>query len=518
MKKYISLFLALWMIVFHYSCNSELETSGSGTTTPEVVFETTENANLAVNGLALLMSTQYLESQGFNGEGTIKMWYGEYPGNNFVKDLTGWSVIINSQYLTNVTSIYLYYPWYYYYKIIGDANYILEHVDAAEGPDADKLAIKAQALTFRAYSFFMMSQLYCNRWSDSNNGASRGLILRLNTADHDNTDLEFSSLADTYKRVYDDLDTAIDYFEESGFERSDFWQTDADVAKAIYARAALTKEDFATAATMAKEARENYPLMNTSDLTKGFFESTSEWIWGSYGGTEQNLYYYSYQSYMAYNTSASIIRSYPNMITKELYAKIPTTDVRRDWWVYPGDDTTTPGLIANGSEKDTYIRKNYPEIQSNARTANYMQFKIGCKGLPGVGNTCHIRSSELLLIEAEALLRQSASNEGKARDLLVELNKTSERDPSYATTKTGNDLLEEIYTYRSIELWGEGFDWFDHKRTGRSIARTSRSSGGSYLAALAITLAPDGANSWTWEIPQRETDYNESAKLWQPEN
>ena len=53
-----------------------LDTKPTDAASPETVFETTGNAALAINGLAKMMTIQYLESQGFNGEGTIKMYYG----------------------------------------------------------------------------------------------------------------------------------------------------------------------------------------------------------------------------------------------------------------------------------------------------------------------------------------------------------------------------------------------------------------------------------------------------------
>ncbi|MFX5374005.1 hypothetical protein ABTD20_18605, partial [Acinetobacter baumannii] len=95
-------------------------------------------------------------SQGFNGEGTIKMYYGNYPGADFYVNLTGWAPIINATYNQLSTSIYDYYPWYYYYKIIGNANTIIARVDNVEGLEADKKFLKAQALSYRAYCYMML--------------------------------------------------------------------------------------------------------------------------------------------------------------------------------------------------------------------------------------------------------------------------------------------------------------------------------------------------------------------------
>ena len=41
-------------------------------------------------------------------------------------------------YMENNTSGYDYYPWFYYYKIIGNANAIIANVDNSVGLDKDK--------------------------------------------------------------------------------------------------------------------------------------------------------------------------------------------------------------------------------------------------------------------------------------------------------------------------------------------------------------------------------------------
>lgn len=215
------------------------------------------------------MSTQYLSSQGFNGEGTIITWYANYPGNDFQKcNLTGWSPIINAEYHEISTAIYDYYPWFYYYKIIGNANTIICEVDNATGSAADKQFLKAQALTFRAYCYLMLSQLYSHRWQDSNNGASRGLPLRI---DESKGDLPASTLAETYARIYKDLDEAIAGYTASGQDRNskENYAVNIDVAYAIYARAALTREDWENAAKYAALARKKYKLMTNKEYVDG---------------------------------------------------------------------------------------------------------------------------------------------------------------------------------------------------------------------------------------------------------
>ncbi|MDD2426376.1 MAG: RagB/SusD family nutrient uptake outer membrane protein, partial [Bacteroidales bacterium] len=203
MNKIIKVSLMICLVLVSSCSKDYLDTKPTASTTTSTIFQTVDNISLAINGMCKLMTMQYLSSQGFNGEGTIKMYYGNYPGNHLNLNLPGWSVIINGEYREMVASIYVYYPWYYYYRIIGNANSIIVNVDNAEGSQADKDFVKAQALTFRAYSYLMLSQLYCARWSDSNNGASSGLVLRL---DESTGEMPLSTLGQVYTQIYKDLD------------------------------------------------------------------------------------------------------------------------------------------------------------------------------------------------------------------------------------------------------------------------------------------------------------------------
>ncbi len=139
-----------------------------------------------------------------------------------------------------------------------------------------------------------------------------------------------------------------------------------------------------------------------------------------------------------------------------------------------------------------------------------MQFKFACSDGVGVGNLNHFRSAEMYLIEAEAEYR--LGHEDAARAALIELTQTSGRDPKYSCSKSGKDLLEEIKLYRSIELWGEGFEFFDLKRWGDKIDRKGFKNGGNWGSKYVLTVTPDQYNEWTNVLPLKETDYNDQIK------
>lgn len=501
---------ALSGVMLLASCSKDyMNTTPTSSTATPTIFESTENAALAINGICKLMTRQYLSSQGFNGEGTVKMYTGEYPGDNCFVNLPGWSSVINGTMHDNKTTIYNYYNWYYYYMLIGNANAIILNIDDAKGAEAERQFIKAQALSFRAYSYMMLLQIYSVRWSDSNNGSADGVVLRLDTS---TDEMPLSTMADCYKQIYDDLDEAIRLYTESGLapDSKDNYSPNIDMAYATYARAALNRQDYATALDKAVKARENHPLMSNDEYKSGFNTPNKEWIWSCYGSADETLFYYSYFANMAYNSSASMVRNYPRCINKDVYDRIPETDIRRGMFLDPKDYTYTKSTGVAGKELTAYARTLYPDIYSTAKVYAYMQFKVSSTTQPGVGHLNNFRSAEMYLIEAEA--NYFLKNEKAAQASLNTLTRDSGRDKEYNCTATGTALLDEIKLYRKIELFGEGFNWFDLKRWGDSLNRTSTEKGGNYITALAVSYSPQDRNNWTWVIPSKETDYNKLIK------
>ena len=503
------------------SCSSDyLDTVPNDQTSTTTAFSTTENCALALNGVAKMMTTQYLSTQGLNGEGTIKNWCNNFNGNDTQKcKQTGWASLWNNlaTYKNSKTTYYNYYIWYYYYKLIGNVNQIIDNVDAAKGPESDKAFIKAQALVFRAYAFYQLSTMYGIRWCDSENGSANGIVLRTSATDPTAPqDAPLSTLAETFEQIYKDLDDAIALFGKSGGKRasSEFYLPDLSVAYAVKARAALYREDWATAADCAAKARSGYTLMSANDYAAGFNAPNSEWMWGVYEAEDQTLYYYSYFAYIGSNSSASACRTYPVAISKELIDKIPATDVRRDLFLVPQTDTEFKEMDSYGcTKKGTMFTRGKESgyVYSTSAIYGYMQFKLRAAFMPGGGSFNLFRASEMYYIEAEADCHLGKDSE--AQQLLYDVTKRF--DPAYTkSTKTGADLLDEVTTYRRFDLFGEGFDWTDFKRWKKDIVRKKLTvskglaSPGSFCSTFAITIKADEINRWQWAIPNKECDYN----------
>ena len=240
------------------SCGADyLNTAPTESVSPEDAIANTENAYKALNGIAKSMSTQQAAwDQGCAGENRIIVLYEDYASQDYFYNYyaQGWAPIMNLQYSLRNNTSFDAYPWFYYYTLVGQANTIIARIDAAEGDEDMKKFEKASALTFRAYSFEKLLHYYAPRWQDSDNGKALGIVLRL---DESVGGLAQSTMAECYAQIYKDLDEAIELFKQSGKDRkgSEVWIANANVAHAVYARAALTKQDYQTALAHAKEAR-----------------------------------------------------------------------------------------------------------------------------------------------------------------------------------------------------------------------------------------------------------------------
>lgn len=517
------------------SCGSDyLETKPTASVSSTEAVATTDMAYKALNGIARCQTTQhYAFTQGFAGENAIMRLYENLPSQNYNYNYyaSGWAPIHNQTFHNRTSTIYDGYAWYYYYQLIGQANRIIAHIDAATGSDEDKKFIKASALSFRAYSYEKLIHYYCYRWQDSNNGASQGVVLRL---DESTGDAPFATLAETVAQIYKDCQEAITLFGESGIDRpaSEVWIPNVNVAHAVYARAALFSQDYQTAVDQAKLAKQGYPLMSNDSYAAGFCEPTSEWIMGSYGDDSENNFYWSYGTQGACNGYYATADGNPTgagTIGHELISRIPNNDARKQNFLtedkFPNLDLSkeskyyyTFGILGMMDDNiyeqaDSIVKAHQAKGLTTPYQAGFYyldaNLKFYVKAQPGVGYVPFIRSSEMVLIEAEANYFLGKTAEAQAA--LVELNATSGRNPEYTCTKTGEELLSEIQDYRCLELWGEGFEWSDFKRWNKAVVRKTFEEGGNAHPSVAITIKPEDGNKWTWGVPLNETDYNADA-------
>lgn len=483
-------------MLFFSSCDKDyLETQPTDAVSEQSVFTTTANAWAALNGIHRAMFMQYSnQDQAGHGSVMINM---DMLGDDLVMTAAGngW---FNSTYkwLThrNANAGTVYFTYRLYYKLIANANMIINNIEKVDGPDAEKAEIKGQALAYRAWAHHQLVQLFGERY-DAAKGTNTQLgvpILTINTTEGQPR----ATVEEVYAQINKDLNDAIALLPQRRNAKSHF---NVDVVKGLKARVALTMQDWASAAQYANEARQAYTLMSAADYLGGFNNvENKEWMWGSDQIADQTTYFYSFFAYMSANFSSTNIRTNPKAINSKLYAKIADTDVRKQLW------DPQPTAVKDADGKTVGYDVNGYIIPPNFSAKPYMNRKFMADGgASSIGDVPYMRAAEMYLIEAEALARL-----GRSAEAVLVLSELMEaRDEAYLPIELiGQDLVEAILTQRRIELWGEGFRFFDLKRTNSPLDRT----GANHDATLTANLfqVPAGDKQWQWLIPQDELNAN----------
>lgn len=520
MKKSIISLFALGALALTGCSDDYLDVKSESDVTSSAVFTNMDMLDGAVNGLSWIMSESYSSGgfgrQGYNGEATISLWYGSYRSSDAqYSNGTSYQDIVNCNANELATSGATYFPWYYYYKLISNANAVVIHADEADGTENERNFYVAQALVYRAHAYTQLVALYSKRWVDSRNGQSRGVPLRL---DESTGDLACSSLGEIYDQIYADLDQALDLFSKSTLNRGDkLWRTDASIAHGIYARAALAKQDWATAATHSAEARKGYSLMSAKEYWAGFNTANDEWMWETYTDVTENLGVYGFFAYVGSNTGSS--KGYKNIgsIDKGLIGQIPVEDARYGLYMVPkegesGWKTTDSGRATSGS----FYKRVKEEYASRIDKKNTYIFAYMCTKFQkiddrSIGCVPIMRAAEMIYNEAEALC-MLGGNDAKVRSLLEEAVRPYQ--PGYTCTLSGDALLNEVKLYKRFDLWGEGRHYFDQKRWNVDMVRKGWDEGGNWhptfagKGATGGSYTTSGKNNWCICIPNKETDYN----------
>jgi hypothetical protein len=471
------------------SCKKDyLETVPNADVPDQDVFKTTQNAWTAINGIHRMLYIQWngRQDQGGQSKNMIDM---DMLGEDLVNPTTGNGWFITTHRWLDHRNENAWSPFFsfdFYYRIIANANMIIQNIDGAEGPEADRKAIKGQALAYRAWSYFQMVQLFGKRYdaTGSNDGLGVSLVLEPTTAS-----IPRSTVAEVYAQIVIDLADAIVNLTGVA-NRTNPSHINLAVAKGLRARVALAMQDWPTAAQMASEARTGFTLMSNAQYLQGFNNySNSEWMWGSHQVQDQTTYFYSFFAYMSADFNSTNIRGNPKSINSALYNQISATDIRKQVWDPTGSNASFP--VPPGGSRFPYMNRKFLSGGGNGSS---------------IGDVPLMRVAEMYLIEAEARARAGGQDAAAAAALFT---LAVNRDPSYTlSTNTGQALIDEIMIQRRVELWGEGFRFYDLKRLNLPLDRT----GANHNATVASTMnVPAGAKEWQFLIPRSELNSNANA-------
>ncbi len=411
-----------------------------------------------------------------------------------------------------------YFIWNQCYKNIKVANDVLKSVDLENLSDVAKSYV-GQAYAMRAFEYFTLIQIYQFSYKGHEDAAGVPIVTE-KTAEAEANNNPRAAVKDVYKQIMDDLNIAIDYLTDSRSAKSEI---NRQVAYGLRARVNLVMQNWSDAATDAKKAAEGYtPLSKDAAAAPGFNDvSASNWIWGNIVDESNDIVksgILNFPSMMCSFTGNGYSPTYAcRMINSKLWKEIPSTDVRKGWWIDENLNSpiVNPKYVVHQEDEDedgNVVKYLAVYNQTGDEVADitepYTNVKFGAyKNQYGNElNACDIplmRVEEMILIQAEATAMGGNVEEGKR---ILENFVRTYRDPSYtcnATTAEG--VQDAVWFQRRVELWGEGFSFTDLLRLKKPLDRT----GANYEVSVRFNL-PAESPIFLYLIPEDEENHNEA--------
>lgn len=524
MKKYIYAFSVLATSVAFTGC-AGLDTESEGRYVTEGQITETNAAISTRSESALVGMYNYLGKSYAARPNSTRADDGGYPticiqqdsnGADMVCDNSGYNWFSNAADLTdrNYTYASCFERYAVFYNQIKYANDLIATIDPAT-TDKASLQVLGQAKAVRAFDYLSLVPYYQFNYQIS---ADKPCVPIVTEATTDFGHNPRATVKEVYEQIMNDLNSAIELLAD--FDRNgDNTRVNKNVAYGLRARANLYMGKYAEAAADAEKALEGYTPYTREEVSAPSFYNRADhnWIWAI--DIDKN-------TVKAYPTSDSQLGSFSShgytagtgvykRINTLLYNKIPASDVRKGWWVdekLHSDNlkdavwvNTTTNERITGDAIATYT------FSEKVKFLPYTNVKFGMYS--GIGSSTNdsdwplMRAEEMILIKAEGLAMSGKIAEGKA--VLEDFVKTY-RDPEYSCkAASAEEMQNEVWFQRRVELWGEGFSMSDIMRLNKPIVRFHGTNTENWPDAFCFNVA--AGDAWLLlRIPQNEINANSS--------
>lgn len=391
--------------------------------------------------------------------------------------------------------------WKRFYGAILAANSLVKSVKP-DTKDPELMAYLGEAKAMRAFCYFQLAQALQFTYFGNQNKPCVPIITEESTgSNHPRQTVE-----KVYEQIMKDLESAIGLLGtayENQVSRADKGRIDVFVAHGIRARVELVMHDYVNAkkdAEMALKSSGAAPY-SLADVSKPAFNSASSsaWLWGLLYTPESSAVKTSIVNWPSHLCSMSktgyTSTGTHRMINSNLWAKISESDVRRGWWV---DEELSSPLTDNLKAGGNPVSKAF-------KFTPYTNVKFGAyKDDPNNSDNAQdfpmmrVEEMKLIIIECMAIDNPSGAKE--------ELEKFIQecRDPDYTcSASTTQDMLDEVWFQRRIELWGEGFAFYDLLRLNKAVDRRNS----NFESSVQFYIEPNSP-ILLFRIPQSEIESN----------
>lgn len=452
MKRYrINLrhFLLLSFLGICLGCSEEfLEKSEEYTIDSENYFNSEDDYYNALIGVYDVLQSTY-----------VNVIMGEIASDNTLSggesatDVIGWQQIDEMQHTPvndNLDDL-----WDWNFAGVQRANYILEFQDKTDFEGKEQILAETRFL--RAYFTFELV-----KWFGPIPIKEEGRFVL-----GDEHSIPRAPVDEVYAQIESDLQYAIEHLD---YTAPQVGRATKGAAQALLGKAHLYQEEFQASAQVLQDLIQNgpYDLADFTTLFEQEGENNEESIFEvQYTGEEGAGFDCLQCSEGNVAVGFQGIRNYSgpvfesgfsfNLPTQEVVDLFSENDIRKDVSILDIEEwaAETGASYGEGYKHTGYFNRKYlPRQNDNVGDANLTQ----------PNNYRAIRYADVLLMAAEAHLRGNI-DEGQAR---AYLNMVRDRAGLDDVETAGNNLLEDIYRERRLELVGEGHRFFDLVRTGRA--------------------------------------------------
>lgn len=518
--KNINKILTLSLAVLAAGCSMDTEPMG-GTITSEqkdkVVQNEPSKAEASVNSIFASMTlrtaavgSSYHQDFGFPAVALI----GDHAGQDMIAPNTGYNWFSGALGYTDRTqgSDDLLIIWNTLYSSIYTANKAITKIEEvyenAEDPAdiSDYRFFRAQALGARAFFYLNLAQYFQFTYD----GHEENLCVPwISEQTEDITNNPRQTVETIYGHIMDDLDEAIDLLGKTNKVRVDKRYISQEVAYGIRARVNLLMHNYGDAIADAEKAMNGFRPYSIAELSKPTFNEVSPaWMWAIVIAETDPVVlsgivnWPSHLCSFAYGYTGAV-HTYRS-VSATLYDQIPSTDVRKGWWL--DENGSSPLLV------DEYSPEQIDAAGVKAGDLwfgyePYVNVKFGAwKNEIFTSTSANpwplMRVEEMYLIKAEALAMSGKPGEGKA---FLESFVRTYRNRNYSLTGSSAEAVQNgVWFQRRVEFWGEGQAYFDIMRLKKPIYRI----GAGYPADWVYVIEPESP-IMLYLIPQSEITSNE---------
>ncbi|QES90693.1 RagB/SusD family nutrient uptake outer membrane protein [Rhizosphaericola mali] len=452
MKRSIGkIFLTISILAALASCVKDVNPSDSITTA--TITNTYEGIEDAVNG-AYSLFKDHLE---FAGSTDLNnMWLRQYfqcadfAGDDIVCGQTTTDPLYYSFSLNHtVSQTNTRYFWYISYKIINDANTVIESIQNSSTTQTDSVKqLLGECYFLRAFVHFSLCNLFARPYSQGSTGD--GIILRTSTTDP--TQKARSSIGDVYKSVISDAQTGMSLMNAS---RGVMYAT-KEAAMALLSRVYLYKGDADSTIYYSNQViNSNKFSLTTSTTYPAMFANAT-----SASETIFCIAFTTIDDYGKNGSIASMIYSDGNSGWGEEYA---SQSLRDTMSAHPED------------VRWSYISPNTVDgvIQTKNGVPMYYITKFSFQGgSPTLSSPILFRLAEMYLNRAEAEAKTGQTAAALDDIDLIRKNRGLDASLYNGVLPSGKTVIDVVLKERRLELAFEGMRSYDVYRNNLKLNRT----------------------------------------------